>query len=121
MNSFFFSSRRRHTRSKRDWSSDVCSSDLLYALSLVAFIARLRRSFAFDVIDAHFTYPDGVAAVLLGKLFHTPAVVTIRGTHDLRHARSRLRRLQIRWALGAAAGVIAVSDSLRRFAEQLGI
>src|SRR5699024_12189219 len=27
---FFFSSRRRHTRSKRDWSSDVCSSDLAY-------------------------------------------------------------------------------------------
>src|SRR5699024_11301996 len=27
---FFFSSRRRHTRSKRDWSSDVCSSDLRY-------------------------------------------------------------------------------------------
>src|SRR6266704_5220990 len=26
--SFFFSSRRRHTRAKRDWSSDVCSSDL---------------------------------------------------------------------------------------------
>src|SRR5699024_12176642 len=25
---FFYSSRRRHTRSKRDWSSDVCSSDL---------------------------------------------------------------------------------------------
>src|SRR5438067_8847954 len=28
---FFFSSRRRHTRSKRDWSSDVCSSDLGHA------------------------------------------------------------------------------------------
>src|SRR5699024_11724542 len=28
INLFFFSSRRRHTRSKRDWSSDVCSSDL---------------------------------------------------------------------------------------------
>src|SRR2546421_8944200 len=27
---FFFSSRRRHTRSDRDWSSDVCSSDLHY-------------------------------------------------------------------------------------------
>src|SRR5699024_12011482 len=26
---FFLSSRRRHTRSKRDWSSDVCSSDLI--------------------------------------------------------------------------------------------
>src|SRR5207249_6061406 len=31
---FFFSSRRRHTRSKRDWSSDVCSSDLLERGSL---------------------------------------------------------------------------------------
>src|SRR5699024_12219651 len=29
----FFSSRRRHTRSKRDWSSDVCSSDLWPAAS----------------------------------------------------------------------------------------
>src|SRR5206468_10132152 len=30
----FFSSRRRHTRSDRDWSSDVCSSDLSYVLLL---------------------------------------------------------------------------------------
>src|SRR5699024_11958204 len=29
---FVFSSRRRHTRSKRDWSSDVCSSDLVFSL-----------------------------------------------------------------------------------------
>src|SRR6266496_6137093 len=32
LNGFFFSSRRRHTRSLRDWSSDVCSSDLAYDL-----------------------------------------------------------------------------------------
>src|SRR5690606_40048550 len=33
---FFFSSRRRHTRFSRDWSSDVCSSDLSrYAVSIV--------------------------------------------------------------------------------------
>src|SRR5207253_7199498 len=29
---FFFSSRRRHTRWPRDWSSDVCSSDLYYRI-----------------------------------------------------------------------------------------
>src|SRR2546429_834103 len=29
---FFFSSRRRHTRCSRDWSSDVCSSDLFFSL-----------------------------------------------------------------------------------------
>src|SRR5204863_4730924 len=33
---FFFSSRRRHTRSLRDWSSDVCSSDLLAEIADVA-------------------------------------------------------------------------------------
>src|SRR5699024_11469487 len=33
---FFFSSRRRHTRSKRDWSSDVCSSDLMIS-ALISF------------------------------------------------------------------------------------
>src|SRR5206468_7790339 len=32
-NLFFFSSRRRHTRSDRDWSSDVCSSDLFFFIS----------------------------------------------------------------------------------------
>src|SRR5690606_41132244 len=34
---FFFSSRRRHTRFSRDWSSDVCSSDLVTTVLLVAF------------------------------------------------------------------------------------
>src|SRR5699024_1058973 len=34
---FFFSSRRRHTRSKRDWSSDVCSSDLLHFLKFLVW------------------------------------------------------------------------------------
>src|SRR5699024_11688605 len=34
---FFFSSRRRHTRSKRDWSSDVCSSDLHLPIVVLIF------------------------------------------------------------------------------------
>src|SRR5206468_8690898 len=33
---FFFSSRRRHTRSDRDWSSDVCSSDLVPTTSIAS-------------------------------------------------------------------------------------
>src|SRR5437868_15523644 len=37
---FFFSSRRRHTRSKRDWSSDVCSSDLLAKCTSVEWRAK---------------------------------------------------------------------------------
>src|SRR5438132_3615623 len=42
MSCFFFSSRRRHTRSLCDWSSDVCSSDLLTRKLLPQMIARKR-------------------------------------------------------------------------------
>src|SRR2546421_2802475 len=51
---FFFSSRRRHTRSDRDWSSDVCSSDL----------AQLCR------IDQHIKGDSGFVAVPLGESAH---------------------------------------------------
>src|SRR5699024_9301295 len=40
---FFFSSRRRHTRSKRDWSSDVCSSDLAFIITFI-LLGRLLEA-----------------------------------------------------------------------------
>src|SRR5206468_10170183 len=40
---FFFSSRRRHTRSDRDWSSDVCSSDLTPVLTQTSSASRPPR------------------------------------------------------------------------------
>src|SRR5699024_12149944 len=44
----FFSSRRRHTRSKRDWSSDVCSSDLF-----IRHVSRrsFRRQFKYKTYE----------------------------------------------------------------------
>src|SRR5699024_11809651 len=43
---FFFSSRRRHTRSKRDWSSDVCSSDLYYIKGkMKTFKSSFKRAY----------------------------------------------------------------------------
>src|SRR5215207_10587100 len=46
---FFFSSRRRHTRSTRDWSSDVCSSDLIYrATGILHSVDRLDAAEADD-------------------------------------------------------------------------
>src|SRR3712207_7655187 len=38
---FFFSSRRRHTRYWRDWSSDVCSSDLVFQADMLAAYDRI--------------------------------------------------------------------------------
>src|SRR5699024_12063887 len=59
---FFFSSRRRHTRSKRDWSSDVCSSDLpsAYFLRLIkrrmleVIIGHIRKVSYVKIIEVYF-------------------------------------------------------------------
>src|SRR5215510_13152734 len=48
---FFFSSRRRHTRWPRDWSSDVCSSDLLVAL-VQPIVARVVEDHVEDDAQA---------------------------------------------------------------------
>src|SRR5699024_11319928 len=53
---FFFSSRRRHTRSKRDWSSDVCSSDLAFSLALVKEPESTKSKVMAKVQDGLFAY-----------------------------------------------------------------
>src|SRR2546422_7990404 len=59
---FFFSSRRRHTRCSRDWSSDVCSSDLLLVARLVAQIgARAVLLAVEDVLDGAAGLPLALA------------------------------------------------------------
>src|SRR5699024_12011575 len=45
---FYFSSRRRHTRSKRDWSSDVCSSDLKMKDEELTIFRRRNIGFVFQ-------------------------------------------------------------------------
>lgn len=92
----------------------------LYAASLAPYLARLRQRFPFDLIDAHFAYPDGLAAALLGRLFGRPIVITLRGS-IVRLATYRLHRPQLRFALRSAARVLAVSRSLKQVAVDLGI
>jgi glycosyltransferase involved in cell wall biosynthesis len=89
-------------------------------LCLVRPVGRLRREFPFQVIDAHFGHPAGVAAALLGAFFHCPFVVTLRGD-EVVHACHRLRRFWMGWALRRASRVITVSERLRQFALSLGV
>jgi teichuronic acid biosynthesis glycosyltransferase TuaC len=88
-------------------------------LWLLSPIAGIRRKFAFDLIDAHFGYPEGVVAALIAKMLRCPFVVTLRGSEPV-FARSWCRDLCLRWALRRADAVIAVSESLRAFAIRAG-
>ena len=97
-----------------------CLDGLFLFLGALPAVWRLRRAFRFDAIDAHFIYPEGVAAALLGRVFRVPVLITLRGLLPLLVPYA-LRRPQLRWALGRAARVIAVSESLRDDAVALGI
>jgi teichuronic acid biosynthesis glycosyltransferase TuaC len=90
----------------------------LYA-SALRCVRRLRREFDFDLIDAHFGYPDGYAAVLLGRLLRRPVVVTLRGTEPLVAAAGPGRRRALAWALRHADRLIAVSQPLAEDARAL--
>lgn len=89
-------------------------------LQLVRSVAALRRQFPFQVIDAHFGFPEAVTAALLARRFGVPFTVTLRGS-EVDHARYFLRRPQMAWALRRASRVIAVSERLRLFAISLGV
>lgn len=76
-------------------------------------VANLRKNGKFDVIDAHFLYPDGVAAVHLGAQLGLPVVMTARGSDVNVALRERVAGRSIRWAAARAAAIIAVSRALR--------
>src|SRR2546422_6639552 len=73
---FFFSSRRRHTRCSRDWSSDVCSSDLYIGRACIAVAIYLAAALKFkvaaplDILVTSFVLV-ATAVVTIASYWHT--------------------------------------------------
>ncbi len=97
-------------------------SPLLLALAMRPVIRRLlQRGERFDAIDAHYFYPDGVAAILLGRWFNLPVVITARGTDLNLIPKYTLPRKLIQWAAARAAGMITVCQALKEVLVELGV
>ncbi len=93
---------------------------LLYRAAL-RFVRRLlAEGQGFDLIDAHYVYPDGVAAVWFGRALGLPTVVTARGTDINLIPRHAIPRRLIRQAIDGAAALIAVSGALKAELVELG-
>src|SRR6478609_4326060 len=85
---------------------------LLY-LSLRRHVRRaLNNGEGFDLIDAHYVYPDGVAAAWLGAALGKPVILTARGTDLHLLPKYRVPRLLIKNAFSKCAAVVAVSRAL---------
>jgi glycosyltransferase involved in cell wall biosynthesis len=80
----------------------------------------IDEGYDFDAIDAHYFYPDGVAAVMLGKYFNKPVVITARGSDVNLLPQFPLPRRMIQWAASNAHGIITVSQALKDRLVQLG-
>ena len=93
----------------------------LYRTLRRSFAAMIKSGEPVDLIDAHYFYPDGVAAVWLAQEFNLPVVVTARGTDvNLIPEYATPRRL-ILDAARKADGIVAVCDALKQRLVDLGV
>jgi glycosyltransferase involved in cell wall biosynthesis len=88
---------------------------LSMAVSSWLLLRRLKTRPGFDLIDAHFAYPDGYAATLLGRWLGVPVTITLRGTEPSL-ARFPARRRRVALALQRATRLFSVSASLGQYA-----
>ncbi|WP_394752003.1 glycosyltransferase family 4 protein [Crenothrix sp.] len=82
---------------------------------------KLKNGDNFDLIDAHYFYPDGVAAVILGKLLKKPVVVTARGSDITLIPSFYWPRKMIVWAAQQATAIITVCQDLKDKIVEFGI
>ena len=81
----------------------------------------IADGYDFKLIDAHYFYPDGVTAALLGMALSKPVVITARGTDINLIPRFYLPRRMIQWAAEHAAGLVTVCQALKSKLLQLGV
>ncbi len=91
----------------------------MFAGTLWDMFKRLKAA-DYDLIDAHYVYPDGFAAMLLGSLLKKPVVVSARGSDINLFSEFKVIRPLIQRVLLRADGLIAVSESLKEKMMQLG-
>jgi teichuronic acid biosynthesis glycosyltransferase TuaC len=92
---------------------------LFMALGSYPTLHRLKAR-GHNLIDAHFAYPDGHAAIKLGRWLGLPVTVTLRGT-EVPQSRNPALVPKLREVFRDADFVITVSDSLRQLACSLGL
>jgi glycosyltransferase involved in cell wall biosynthesis len=93
----------------------------LLAAGSLAYLWKLRGEFPFDVIDSHWAYPDGAAAAILASRLGVPLAITVRGDDINIFLNEFWRRPWIRWALGKADLVIALSKELKDIVAATGV
>ncbi len=93
---------------------------LLYRASVRALQRLIAGGLEFDAIDAHYLYPDGVAAVWLGRHFGKPVVMTARGSDVTLLPDFAGPRRHIQRAIAEAAGLVSVSAALKQALVALG-
>ena len=93
----------------------------MYGFARRALRKIIADGYDFDLIDAHYFYPDGVAAVMLGRHFRKPVTITARGTDINLIPQYAAPRRMILWAAEQAAGLITVCQALKDSLVELGI
>ena len=82
-------------------------------------IEKIEQQQCIDVIDSHFTYPDGFAAGKIGERLNKKVTITLRGT-ELSHSKDAQKKALLLEAWNRADHMICVANSLKKLAVSLG-
>ncbi|KKH16921.1 glycosyltransferase family 4 protein [Methanosarcina mazei] len=96
-------------------------ASFLYFISVFMEALNIKRRFKFDIIHAHFAYPDGASSVLLSQIFKKPVILTVHGSDINEFPKRKALRHLIVYTLNHVSHVIAVSESLKQNIIKLGI
>jgi len=89
-------------------------------LSCITILKKINRKFSFDLIDAHYIYPDGFAGMLLSRYFDKPLVVSARGTDINQFSNFRIIKGMICKTLKDSQHIISVCNALKDVMLELG-
>jgi teichuronic acid biosynthesis glycosyltransferase TuaC len=94
---------------------------LLMAYAVRKTVCKILKGFDFDLIDAHYFYPDGVAACILANHLGKPLVVTARGTDINLIPRYHIPKKWILWAAEKSHAMISVCQALKNKMVKIGM
>lgn len=87
----------------------------------IILLASLNKKYKFDIIDAHYLYPDGVTSYFFSKWFKLPLIQSARGSDVNKIINFLIPKIFIKKSLSASSRIITVSKQLKYRLQLIGV
>lgn len=90
-----------------------------YLKAIQPIIDEIKKTYDFDIVDMHWTFPDLAAGISISKQYSKKSIVTLRGLEALHIHDNDSREIMVRDGLNEVDQIIALSKELMQFGEEM--